>query len=126
MSLEITNAPARQPMSATPMAASEASRSARTPQEAPAKVATPKPVLLSVNPEAERQQVQEAVAMLNQQVSKTKAGLGFSMDEALGRPVVTVTNTVSGEVIRQIPNETVVRVAHYIEGAKGLLLNSRA
>jgi uncharacterized FlaG/YvyC family protein len=40
--------------------------------------------------------------------------------------VVTVTNTVSGEVIRQIPNEAVVRVAHFIDGAKGLLHNAKA
>jgi flagellar protein FlaG len=48
------------------------------------------------------------------------------MDEALGRPVVTVRNTESGEVVRQIPNEVVVKVAHNIEAFKGLLHNGTA
>ncbi len=87
------------------------------------KVMAPKPVQLQVNVEAERQQVQEALDMLNQQVTKNTAGLGFSMDESLGRPVVVVRNTVSGEVIRQIPNEVVVRIAHRLDSAKGLFHN---
>jgi hypothetical protein len=37
-----------------------------------------------------------------------------------------VRSTDTGEVIRQIPNETVVRVAHNIEKVKGLLLNAKA
>jgi flagellar protein FlaG len=48
------------------------------------------------------------------------------MDEALGRPVVTVKNTQSGEVIRQIPNEVVVKIAHNIEAFKGLLHSGMA
>ena len=87
------------------------------------KVMAPKPVQLQVNVEAERQQVQEALAMLNQQVAKNTSGLGFSMDESLGRPVVIVRNTVSGEVIRQIPNEVVVRIARQMDLAKGLFHN---
>jgi len=39
---------------------------------------------------------------------------------------VTVTSLSTGEVIRQIPNEVVVRVAHSIEKIKGLLLNAKA
>jgi flagellar protein FlaG len=40
--------------------------------------------------------------------------------------VVTVRSAETGEVIRQIPNEVVVRVAHNIERVKGLLLNAKA
>ena len=87
------------------------------------KVVAPKPVQLSINIEAERIQLKEAVALLNQQANSNLAGLGFVMDEKLGRPIVTVRNTVSGEVIRQIPNEVVVRVARQMDLAKGLLHN---
>lgn len=96
-----------------------------TPSNTP-KVMAPKPVQLQINVEAERQELKEAVVLLNQQVSKNTAGLGFVMDEALGRPIVTVRNTNSGEVIRQIPNEVVVRVAHHMDTAKGLIHNSKA
>jgi len=64
--------------------------------------------------------------MLNDQVATTKRGLGFRVDEAINGPVVTVTSLSTGEVIRQIPNEVVVRVAHSIEKIKGLLLNATA
>jgi flagellar protein FlaG len=70
--------------------------------------------------------LQEAVKMLNDQMATTKRGLGFRVDEAINGPVVTVTSLSTGEVIRQIPNEVVVRVAHNIEKIKGLLLNSTA
>jgi len=35
-----------------------------------------------------------------------------------------VTNTQTGEVIRKIPSEAVIRVAHNIEALKGLLFSS--
>ena len=63
--------------------------------------------------------------MLNQQIASTSRGLGFHMDEAVGGPVVTVRSADTGEVVRQIPNEVVVRVAHSIEKMKGLMFNSK-
>jgi uncharacterized FlaG/YvyC family protein len=48
------------------------------------------------------------------------------MDEILNSPVVTVVSESTGEVVRQIPNEVVVRVAHNIERMKGLFFNSKA
>jgi uncharacterized FlaG/YvyC family protein len=47
------------------------------------------------------------------------------VDPSLDRPVVTVTNRETGEVIRQIPNEVVIRMAHSIDDNKGNLLNAK-
>jgi flagellar protein FlaG len=58
-------------------------------------------------------------------MASSKRGLGFQIDEAVGGPVVTVRSADTGEVVRQIPNEAVVRIAHNIEKVKGLLLNAR-
>jgi flagellar protein FlaG len=63
--------------------------------------------------------------MLNQQLASSKRGLGFHIDEAVGGPVVTVRSSDTGEIVRQIPNEVVVRVAHSIEKMKGLMFNSK-
>jgi flagellar protein FlaG len=52
--------------------------------------------------------------------------LSFSMDVKLGRPIVFVKNMANGDVVRQIPSEVVVRVAHGIEDFKGLLHNAAA
>ena len=90
------------------------------------KVQAPKPVAIKFDASEVRQNLQEAVSMLNQQMSSTKRGLGFQVDEAIGGPVVTVRSAESGEVVRQIPNEVVVRIAHNIEKYKGLLFSAKA
>ena len=90
------------------------------------KVQAPKPVAIKFDASEVRQNLQEAVNMLNKQLSSTKRGLGFQVDEAVGGPVVTVRSADSGEVVRQIPNEVVVRVAHSIEKVKGLLFSAKA
>jgi len=90
------------------------------------KVQAPKPVAIKFDASEVRQNLQEAVTMLNKQMSSTKRGLGFQVDEAVGGPVVTVRSAESGEVVRQIPNETVVSIAHNIEKIKGLLFSSKA
>ena len=88
------------------------------------KVQAPKPVAIKFDPSEVRQNLQDAVRMLNQQMTSTKRGLGFQVDEAVGGPVVTVRSAESGEVVRQIPNEVVVRIAHNIEKVKGLLFSA--
>jgi flagellar protein FlaG len=45
------------------------------------------------------------------------------MDERIDRPIITVRNLQTGEVVRQIPTEEVVQMAHSIEDIKGLLFN---
>ena len=90
------------------------------------KVQAPKPVAIKFDATEVRQNLQEAVSMLNQQMSSTKRGLGFQVDEAVGGPVVTVRSAESGEVVRQIPNEVVVSMAHSIDKIKGLLFSSKA
>ena len=90
------------------------------------KVFEHKQVQLQINPAQERENLKQAVNMLNQQAQETNRGLGFRMDEVLNAPVVTVTSAQTGEVVRQIPNEAVIRVAHNIEKVKGMLFNGRA
>ena len=70
-----------------------------------------------------RQELQLALESLNEQAQRNQANLSFSRDEVANRNVVTVKNTQTGEVIRQIPNEVVLKVAHNIEQVKGMLHN---
>jgi len=90
------------------------------------KVIAPKPVAIKFDASEVRQNLQDAVNLLNQQMASTKRSLGFQIDEALGGPVVTVRSAETGEVVRQIPNEVIVRIAHNIDRVKGLLLNAKA
>lgn len=81
---------------------------------------------IKVDTERNQKNLEAAISQLNDSMRDGGRGLNFSADKALGRPVVTVTNQETGEVIRQIPNEVIVRVAHSIENIKGLLLNTHA
>ena len=90
------------------------------------KVFEHKQVQLQINPAQERENLKQAVNMLNQQVQETNRGLGFRMDEVLNAPVVTVTSAQTGEVVRQIPSEVVIRIAHNIEKVKGMFFNGKA
>ena len=90
------------------------------------KVQAPKRVAIRFDPAEVRQNMKEAVAILNQQANENNRGLGFRMDETLGHAVVTVVSSKTGEVVRQIPNEVVVRVAHNIARMKGIFFNSNA
>ena len=89
-------------------------------------IALPKRPEIQFNAAESRKNLQDAVSMLNDQVASHKNGLGFSLNEHVDVPVVTVRNTVTGEVVRQIPNEVVLRVAQNIDTVqKGLLHNSK-
>jgi len=81
---------------------------------------------IKVDTEQMRQNLQAAISHLNELMRDGGRGLNFSVDSALGQPVVSVKNADTGEVVRQIPNEVVVRVAHSIEELKGLLHNKSA
>ncbi len=100
-------------------------QAAVAPAVATPKVSVPKPVELQFDEAKARQNLQDAVKALNEQMAATKTGLGFSVDKSLNTPVVTVRNSATGEVVRQIPTETVVRVAHSIDDMKGILLNAK-
>ena len=116
---------ALRPSAPTPASSQAPGSSAIQIPETP-KVMAPKPVAIKFDASEVRQNLQEAVSMLNQQMASTKRGLGFQIDEAVGGPVVTVRSAETGEVVRQIPNEVVVRVAHNIEKVKGLLFSANA
>jgi flagellar protein FlaG len=72
------------------------------------------------------QAFQNVVDELNQQMKSTNRNLWFEMDKTINTPVVAVTDKNTGELVRQIPAESVLRVAHSIENLKGVLYNSFA
>jgi flagellar protein FlaG len=88
------------------------------------KVTAPRPIDIKFDAAEVRQTLQEAVSFLNKQLNEHNRGIGFSIDDSLETPVVTVRSTITGEVVRQIPNEAAVRMAHNIESIKGMLINA--
>ena len=76
-----------------------------------------------VGDELERlqQQMEAPVQQLNEMLKGSGRALSIGIDRAVNGPVVTVRNADTGEVVRQIPNEVVIRMAHSIEAFKGWL-----
>ena len=98
----------------------------RAPVTMPKTDAAPQPMPkadVQLDNQRMKQNLEVAVDRLNEQMKQSSRGLNFSMDEKLGRPVVTVRNESTGEVVRQIPNEVAERVAHNIDELKGLFHN---
>lgn len=67
--------------------------------------------------------MKEAVSLLNKQMADTGRGLGFSYDESKASAVIKVSNINTGEVVRQIPSEEIIKIAHKIDELKGILYN---
>lgn len=107
-------------------AASTASTSlAPAPAEAKSYI-TPIPKAdIKIDFERESQKLRDAIVKLNDMMTASARNVSFAMDEKLGHPIVYVKNAATGEVVRQIPNEVVVRIAHNIEDFKGLLHNKK-
>ena len=80
---------------------------------------------IKVDTEGDKKRLDRAIAQMNERMNDGGRGLAFRVDPAVSRPVVTVTNRETGEVIRQIPNEVVVKMAHSIDENKGNLLNAK-
>jgi flagellar protein FlaG len=73
--------------------------------------------------ESLQKRLQEALQALNQQMADSGRTLGFSYDPAIQSSVVKVIDQSSGALIRQIPAQAVVDVAHSIDALKGVLFN---
>ena len=97
-----------------------------TPQiEAAVQLAiNPKPVLHAPAKDDSAKMAQNlkvAIEQINNVLKDGGRGLSFVLDPAVNQPIVKVMREDTGEVIRQYPNEAVVRVAHNIEKLKGVL-----
>ncbi len=71
-------------------------------------------------------QVERAVHQVNESLALREVGLQFEVDKDTDKLIVKVVDRTSGEVIRQIPNEEVVRIAKLMSDGNGLLVDHAA
>lgn len=110
---------------------------------APAKTVNTDPVNKGgnqpISPEPQRQEpaaedvrqnmekcLDEVVEQLNDYVQQIQRDLSFSVDEASGKTVVTVLDSGTKEVIRQIPSEEVLNRLRNMGNLQGLLFKDQA
>jgi len=75
--------------------------------------------------ESNYKQLEAAVEEIRKMADENLMNLGFSIDRKINTHVVVVTDKNSGQVIRQIPDEVVIRVAHNIADLKGLMFDKK-
>ncbi|AJO81668.1 flagellar protein FlaG [Pseudomonas sp. MRSN 12121] len=75
--------------------------------------------------QVEQDKLKMAVAEIEKFVQSVKRNLEFSIDEPSGKVVVKVIASDSGEVIRQIPNEEVLKLANSLNDASSLLFSAK-
>ena len=78
-------------------------------------------------------EVEQALVDISEFLQNRNTQLAFSIDEATDKSVVTVTDAASGDVIRQIPSEEVLKFAERINelqsefgSSAGILLRGQA
>lgn len=77
--------------------------------------------------QVDRQELDAAVDKLNNFVSNSaQRNLSFTVDKDTKEMVVTVRDTETQEVIRQMPTKEALAVAKQIESMLGLILNDKA
>ena len=80
-----------------------------------------------VDPKQFQEHVEAAVAQMNEFIQSTQRDLHFSYDRDAGETVVRVLDRETQEVIRQIPDETFLKLARDKDFNGGLqLLNAQA
>jgi len=85
-----------------------------------------KPALeAQADPHETRRSLQEATEQLNKQMQRNSRDLSFSVDDVANKIVLTVKNR-EGDVVRQIPSEVALRVAHSLDDVKGLLQDEKS
>jgi flagellar protein FlaG len=89
----------------------------------------PKPEIEAIEKpatEPRRDELEQAVTDIREFVQASQRQLDFSIDDSSGRVVVKVIATDSGEVIRQIPSETALKLAQSLSQAGSLLFDDNA
>ena len=77
--------------------------------------------------EQQQNEVQEAVAKLNDYIQSVQRDLEFNLDDDSGRVVVTVVDRNTNETIRQIPDEMALKLARNLQSEEPIsLLNTKA
>lgn len=71
-------------------------------------------------------QLEEAVANIQEVVQSISRDLNFSLDDSTGNLVVKVTDTKSGDLIRQIPSEEALNLAKRLDEVRSFLFEGKA
>jgi len=73
-----------------------------------------------------RESAQALVKQISQQLEDSGRSLALSVDEVAGDIVTRVLNPNTGELVRSIPSEEMLRISRNLMSVEGLLINQSA
>ena len=69
------------------------------------------------------EELREAISTLNAALEKTKTRAIITRDEEINRFIVRITDEQSGETVREIPNEAILKFSRNLQALKGLIFD---
>ena len=118
-SIEAVKGSAVQSLDLARAAAQSSSSSAGAVTPPPASFEANEKVLIS------GEDLKAAVDQLNTHMQKMNRNVNFSVDSASGKDVVRVTDSNTGETVRQLPNEDMLQFIRNMENMVGVIFDSR-
>ena len=85
-----------------------------------------KPSSIDATSQPTREVVAKAAADIQQFVQSMGRNLSFSVDEVSGYHVVRVVNPSTGELVRQLPSDELLKIARDFERLHNVLVSQRA
>jgi flagellar protein FlaG len=77
-------------------------------------------------PGTENPSLEKALESLNNSMRAWATGMRFDMDDEAQRLVVSIIDSETGDVIRTVPSDAVIRVAKMIVQLQGSMVNTKA
>lgn len=104
----------------------ELKRNEQAQTQTQANTITPSPDSEGVNQEPDAEKLNEVATELTDMMSMMRKGLAFKVDDQSGRPIVTVLDRDTGDIIRQMPTEEALALAEKLSEVTGLLMKTEA
>jgi flagellar protein FlaG len=76
--------------------------------------------------EAQPSAIESALELVNNNLKAWSTGMRFDIDEDAQRVVISIVDTSTGEVLRTVPSDAVLRVAKMIVQLQGTVVNTKA
>ena len=107
----------------------------RPPLPEPAREVTPSAEIIGAGNSAKRQAepenvpgkpIEQALEDVNATLQAWSTGMRFDIDPDAGRVVVSIVDSISGEVLRTVPSDAVIKIAKMIVQLQGQSVSTRA
>ena len=72
------------------------------------------------------QSLEQAIEQLNSEMQAWSTGMRFEVDDDAQRVVISIIDSATGEVLRTVPSDAVVRIAKMIVQFQGNTVDTRA